>query len=222
VAKIFDAKGRPQDHPLIVHLAGIELLPQWARDIPAAVHQLAEAFWPGPLTLILKRADGVPAHELAHVMHRHGIQQLIGTVGVAVIANALLGDSSGLLARLAGRSTVLLNLKYSRDHEREADLSAWDYLIDAGIDPEGMITFFDRLLQMRKGSALDDIGGALSFLSTHPGMEERLDTLRRKRADLPTDRDFAKFAAELEYDEFKDIVRNAGTGGEPSQTENGD
>jgi L-threonylcarbamoyladenylate synthase len=60
VAKIFAAKGRPQDHPLIVHLAGVELLGQWAADIPAAAQQLAAAFWPGPLTLILKRAAGVP------------------------------------------------------------------------------------------------------------------------------------------------------------------
>ncbi len=61
VAKIFAAKGRPQDHPLIVHLAAIELLPLWAGEIPAAAHKLAAAFWPGPLTLILKRAAGVPA-----------------------------------------------------------------------------------------------------------------------------------------------------------------
>jgi L-threonylcarbamoyladenylate synthase len=60
VAKIFAAKGRPQDHPLIVHLAAVELLPQWARDVPPAAHKLAAAFWPGPLTLILKRAPGVP------------------------------------------------------------------------------------------------------------------------------------------------------------------
>jgi len=60
VAKIFAAKGRPQNHPLIVHLAGAELLPQWAREIPEDAHKLAAAFWPGPLTLILKRANGVP------------------------------------------------------------------------------------------------------------------------------------------------------------------
>jgi len=59
VAKIFAAKGRPQDHPVIVHLARIELLPLWAREFPAAAQTLAAAFWPGPLTLILKRAAGV-------------------------------------------------------------------------------------------------------------------------------------------------------------------
>jgi len=60
VAKIFAAKGRPQDHPLIVHLGSIELLPQWAREIPPAAQKLAAAFWPGPLTLILERARDVP------------------------------------------------------------------------------------------------------------------------------------------------------------------
>ena len=59
VAKIFAAKGRPQDHPLIVHLGSIDMLPLWAAEIPAAAHKLAAAFWPGPLTLILKRAAGV-------------------------------------------------------------------------------------------------------------------------------------------------------------------
>jgi L-threonylcarbamoyladenylate synthase len=55
VAKIFAAKGRPADHPLIVHLPGDDHLDRWARDIPDAAFELAEAFWPGPLTLILKR-----------------------------------------------------------------------------------------------------------------------------------------------------------------------
>ena len=60
VAKIFAAKGRPADHPLIVHLAGAGYLERWAVDIPQAAWDLAEAFWPGPLTLILKRAPQVP------------------------------------------------------------------------------------------------------------------------------------------------------------------
>ena len=60
VAKIYAAKGRPANHPLIVHLAAAEHLPQWARDIPQAARDLAAAFWPGPLTLILKKQDWVP------------------------------------------------------------------------------------------------------------------------------------------------------------------
>ncbi|WP_301101459.1 L-threonylcarbamoyladenylate synthase [Propionivibrio sp.] len=60
VARIFAAKGRPADHPLIVHLAGSAYLDRWARAIPNVAWELAEAFWPGPLTLILKRAPEVP------------------------------------------------------------------------------------------------------------------------------------------------------------------
>lgn len=59
LAKIFAAKGRPADHPLIVHVADATQLPAWARDIPESAYKLAATFWPGPLTLILKRQPGV-------------------------------------------------------------------------------------------------------------------------------------------------------------------
>ena len=59
VAKIFAAKGRPADHPLIVHLADIAQLEHWAQAIPETAYQLAEAFWPGPLTLILRKQPSV-------------------------------------------------------------------------------------------------------------------------------------------------------------------
>lgn len=60
VAAIYAAKGRPQDHPVIVHLAPDADLAYWASEIPAEAHQLAAAFWPGPLTMILKRAAHIP------------------------------------------------------------------------------------------------------------------------------------------------------------------
>lgn len=59
IAKIFAAKGRPADHPLIVHLPDASQLDRWAIDIPAVAFELAAAFWPGPLTLILKRHPSV-------------------------------------------------------------------------------------------------------------------------------------------------------------------
>jgi L-threonylcarbamoyladenylate synthase len=55
VRRIFTAKGRPADHPLIVHIADATMLTHWARAVPAAARALAKAFWPGPLTLILPR-----------------------------------------------------------------------------------------------------------------------------------------------------------------------
>ena len=60
VAKIFIAKGRPQDNPLILHVADPIQMELFAHDIPAAAYLLAEKFWPGPLTMILPAKDNVP------------------------------------------------------------------------------------------------------------------------------------------------------------------
>ncbi len=81
--KVFALKGRPADHPLIVHLAPGAALDGWAREIPHDAHRLAEAFWPGPLTLVLhagprvsRVATGghetvavrIPAHPMAQAL----------------------------------------------------------------------------------------------------------------------------------------------------------
>ena len=60
VAAIFEAKGRPQDNPLILHIPSSQHLERYCVDIPAVAYALAERFWPGPLTMILKRRDNVP------------------------------------------------------------------------------------------------------------------------------------------------------------------
>lgn len=85
VRKVFATKRRPADHPLIVHIADAVQLANWARDIPPAAHTLAKAFWPGPLTLVLKRnarvsdvvtggqdtvALRVPSHPVAQALLR--------------------------------------------------------------------------------------------------------------------------------------------------------
>jgi len=57
VARIYEVKGRPTDHPLIVHVSSINNLDKWAKDIPEYAVKLARAFWPGPMTLILPRTD---------------------------------------------------------------------------------------------------------------------------------------------------------------------
>lgn len=58
--KIYAAKGRPSDNPLIVHIADTDALEKIAAEIPESARRLAEAFWPGPLTMILKKSDAVP------------------------------------------------------------------------------------------------------------------------------------------------------------------
>lgn len=60
VSKIFKAKGRPQDNPLIVHIAKVETLSDLAAEVPEAAKKLAAAFWPGPLTMILPKSEKIP------------------------------------------------------------------------------------------------------------------------------------------------------------------
>ena len=85
VARIFAAKGRPENHPLIVHVAGSVQVADYAAEVPAFAQRLIDAFWPGPLTLILPRRAGVaaaaaggqntiglrcPSHPVAHALLR--------------------------------------------------------------------------------------------------------------------------------------------------------
>ncbi|MBP9726827.1 MAG: threonylcarbamoyl-AMP synthase [Gammaproteobacteria bacterium] len=92
VRKIFAAKGRPADHPLIVHIASIKELPHWAIEIPDYAFKLAEQYWPGPMTLILKKQ----AHVLDSVTGRQN------TVGIRIpqhtVAQQLLKAFGGGLA----------------------------------------------------------------------------------------------------------------------------
>ena len=60
VAKIFEAKGRPQDNPLILHISGPEQIELFCHHIPQKAYDLAEAFWPGPLTIVLPAKECVP------------------------------------------------------------------------------------------------------------------------------------------------------------------
>ena len=78
VTKIFEAKGRPQDNPLITHVACVEEIPPLVRAIPAAARKLMEAFWPGPMTLILPKADCIP----------DAVSAGLDTVGIRLPANA--------------------------------------------------------------------------------------------------------------------------------------
>ena len=96
VARIYSVKGRPLNHPLIVHIASAELLNHWAQDVPNFALQLADSFWPGPMTLILRRTQlakdfitgsqdsvgvRVPSHPVAQELLRRFTE--LGGLGVA-------------------------------------------------------------------------------------------------------------------------------------------
>ena len=136
VRSIFAAKGRPADHPLIVHIAEAGLLHRWAATIPASAAVLADTCWPGPLTLLVPRADRVldvvtggrptvgirvPAHPLA--------TELLSRFGAS-------GGSGGLAAPSANRFG---RVSPTTAEHVAADLGdAVDYVLDGGPCPIGV------------------------------------------------------------------------------------
>jgi L-threonylcarbamoyladenylate synthase len=135
VARVFAVKGRPADHPLIVHVSGADQLDGWARDVPGYARRLAEALWPGPLTLVLPRSaragdhvtggqDTVglraPSHPLA--------QELLAAVG-----GGLAAPSANRFGRVSPTTAahVLAELGRLLDPERDA-------ILDGGLSMVGV------------------------------------------------------------------------------------
>jgi L-threonylcarbamoyladenylate synthase len=132
VARIYSVKGRPNDHPLIVHIASMERMGEWAREVPEYAIALAREFWPGPMTLVLKRS------ELAGDFVTGGQ----GTVGVRVpdhvVALALLeafekAGGKGVAAPSANRFGHVSPTTAAAVVEELADyLSKDDLVLDGG------------------------------------------------------------------------------------------
>jgi len=118
---------------------------------------------------------GVLAHEMTHVLERHGLRNVVARAGMWLIVGLLFGDASGAGGLIAGGASELLNLSFSRTQEEAADLGGLELLYAARIDPEGLPDFFERLLdeeQEKPGAAIP------SFLSSHPETLERINTIR--------------------------------------------
>lgn len=125
VRKVFEAKGRPIDHPLIVHIAELNDVSRWAKDIPNYALKLAEHYWPGPMTLILKKQ----AHVLDTVT---GGQD---TVGIRIpnhpVAQQLLkAFGGGLAAPSANRFGYISPT--SAEHVRQDLGDVVDIILDGG------------------------------------------------------------------------------------------
>lgn len=128
---------------------------------------------------------GVLAHEVMHVEKRHSLKAMAKSLGLAATLSLVLGDLGGL-ASLGGD---LVGLKFSRDHELEADREGLKTLVAAGLAPQGMAAFFRKMAAQEK---LD-----LGFLSTHPGSEERFAAIDAAINALP---EAARNAAALPVD----------------------
>lgn len=130
---------------------------------------------------------GVLAHELAHVSQRHIASRIqksqwvnIGTL-LGVLAGAMLGGDAGpalLYGSVAAGQSAMLS--YSREDEREADQVGMSYLVDAGFKPQGMVQSFETIRKLRW------LGGSMpAYLSTHPGVDERISYLKDRVDRMP-------------------------------------
>ncbi|MDZ4163969.1 MAG: L-threonylcarbamoyladenylate synthase [Smithellaceae bacterium] len=131
IEKIFIAKGRPRDNPLIVHIADRSMLANLARSFPRRARALSEKFWPGPLTLVLKKKAHVPAEVSAG----------LSTVAIRMPANPIALS----LIRAAGTPLVAPSANLSgrpsptrARHVREDLGGLIDLIIDGGSTPIGM------------------------------------------------------------------------------------
>jgi L-threonylcarbamoyladenylate synthase len=168
VARLYAVKGRPADHPVIVHFAGAEQAFAWAREVPEAARQLAARFWPGPLTLILKRS------QLAQDFVTGGQD----TVGLRVpshpVAQKLLREfKKGIAAPSANRFGLVSPTTAA--HVREDLGDEVDLVLEGGPSDVGI------------ESTIVDLSGAGAVLLRPGGIsEEQLGiTLRTPTADSP-------------------------------------
>jgi beta-barrel assembly-enhancing protease len=124
---------------------------------------------------------GVIAHEVAHIANRHAAAQItkgtVANVGLGLLS-AFLGDGAGARAAQlgAGFAANMTMMKFSRDHERDADIKALRYMKGAGYDPRAMVEFL-ALLRQRQGR---DPGSVQTFFSSHPAPGERMRRLQQE------------------------------------------
>jgi predicted Zn-dependent protease len=123
---------------------------------------------------------GVLAHEIQHVLRRHATRTLIQHASMALLVSALAGDPTGALGFGIEGARSLAALEYSRQFETEADVEGLQLLLAAGIDPGGMITFFESLARPSAGTP-----ALLTYLSTHPSPDDRLARLRALARSAP-------------------------------------
>lgn len=119
---------------------------------------------------------GVLAHELGHVRGRHSLRQLLQTSVVGMVVAWYTGDASSLLATVP---TVLLDTKYSRDFEREADAYSAAMMSANHIPPERLATLLDKLEKEFHPDGKVDGGSLEDYFSTHPNTGERIKRLRQ-------------------------------------------
>jgi L-threonylcarbamoyladenylate synthase len=125
LARIFQTKGRPPSHPLIVHIGGADRLAEWAAEVPETARVLAGRFWPGPLTLVLRRSPRVPLEATG------GLETVAVRVPGHPVALAVLrAFGGGIAAPSANRFGSVSPT--TADHVRAEFGDAVDLVLDGG------------------------------------------------------------------------------------------
>lgn len=119
---------------------------------------------------------GVLAHEMQHVLHRHGTKALFREVSMRALLGLVVGDAGGLGQTLEAAG-ALGQLRYRRQDEETADRDGMRLIQAARIDPNGMVGFLRRLSREESGAPY-----GLAYLSTHPPTAERIEQLERMAA----------------------------------------
>lgn len=109
----------------------------------------------------------VIAHELGHIHHRHSIRQYVRATGLTMVTYFIIGDTAGYFDELVAIGTGATQLSYGRDFELEADRFSADIMLQAGRDPDALITMLEKL------KAQQETG----WFSTHPGLLQRQDAI---------------------------------------------
>ena len=116
---------------------------------------------------------GVLAHELQHILKLHVTRSLLEYASTSFLVAAVLGDASGMVSFGVEAAQMLAQMRFSRQHELEADEAGLQMLLAASIDPAGMIAFFEAV-----GKDEGQMATALSYVSTHPQAELRIARLK--------------------------------------------
>ena len=132
IAKIYKVKGRPEDHPLIVHISSLGNLNKWARDIPEYAVKLARTFWPGPMTLVLPRT-GIAKDFITGGQDNVGIRVPSHTVALALLKEFEDQGGLGVAAPSANRFGAVSPTTATAVEIELADfLSENDQILDGG------------------------------------------------------------------------------------------
>ena len=149
VARIFQAKGRPQDNPLILHVAQPEEMENFCHDIPPAAYALAEKFWPGPLTMVLPARDIVPRRTTAGLdtvavrcPDSEITRQIIRLSGVPIAAPS---------ANLSGKPSTTTAQHVLHDHDGNIDAIVDDGPCRVGVESTIVDLTEDRPRLLRPG-----------------------------------------------------------------------